>query len=182
LTNTQVIETLAKKLKSRGEEKTNGVVALILRLINRELEVLVVKRIENPSDPWSGQIGLPGGKRDAEDQNLKQTVIRETLEETNINLDNASRFLGVLDPQPTRLKPELEVLPFVFLVEHEPQIKLNQKELDWCAWISLKQIAQSKGTIRFGFGEFPAYLIDDKVIWGLTFRILESFIRKLDKA
>lgn len=70
----------------------------------------------------------------------------------------------------------------MFLVEHEPQIKLNQKELDWCAWISLKQIAQSKGTIRFGFGEFPAYLIDDKVIWGLTFRILDSFIRKLDKA
>jgi len=115
LANTQVIEILVKRLSRVREGKTDGAVALILRLINQKLEVLVVKRIENPSNPWSGQIGLPSGKRDAKDQNLKQT-------------------------------------------------------------------AHSRGTIRFSFGEFPAYLISDNVIWGLMFRSLESFIRKLDKA
>ena len=59
---------------------------------------MFVKRAEKSTDPWSGQTALPGGKCDPKDQDMKATVVRETLEETGINLLEGYQFLGVMDP------------------------------------------------------------------------------------
>jgi len=160
------------------EHDADAAVALLLKAVDRDLKVLIVKRVENPSDPWSGQMALPGGKRDTKDQNLKQTVIRETLEETNINLLKDCRFLGSMETLRSTLKPEMKILPFVVLLEREIHIELNE-ELDGFAWISLEELAQHRGTAKFSFGEFPAYVIGNNVIWGLTFRILEKLLHVL---
>jgi len=171
-----IIKTLSKVLKSVSEEQdADAAVALMLRPVNQDFRVLFVKRVENPADPWSGQVAFPGGKRDAKDKNLKQTVVRETLEETNINLLDHCRFLGVLKAVRSTQRPEMKILPFVILLEHEPQIKLNVQELEGFVWISLEELAQNKGTVKFDFGEVPAYIVGSSVIWGLTYRILESF-------
>ncbi len=173
------IEKLSKVLKPLSEEQdANAAVALLLKPVDRDLKIFFVKRVENPDDPWSGQMALPGGKRDAKDQNLKQTVIRETLEETNINLLDRCRFLGVMETQKSAPRPEMTILPFVILLEHEPRIKLNE-ELERFVWISLEELVQHRGTVNFGFGEFPAYIVGNSVIWGLTYRILEKFIHTL---
>ena len=147
--------------------------------MNRDLGVLFVKRVEKPADPWSGQMALPGGKRDAEDENLRQTVVRETLEETNIDLLHRCRFLGVMDTLRSTRRPEMQILPFVVLLEHEPKIKLNE-ELEGFFWISLDELVQHKGTVEFSFGEVPAYAVGGQVIWGLTYRILEKFIQPFE--
>ena len=123
-------------------------------------------------------MALPGGKRDVKDQNLGQTVARETLEETNINLLNCCRLLGVMEPLRSTQRPEMKVLPFVFLLEREPRIKLNE-ELEEFAWISLEELAQHRGTAKFSFGEVPAYIVGKRVIWGLTHRILERVFQIL---
>ncbi|NIR87098.1 CoA pyrophosphatase [Candidatus Bathyarchaeota archaeon] len=172
------IQKLSKLLKPASEaQDADAAVALLLKFADKELKVFFVKRVKIPSDVWSGQMALPGGKRDAKDQNLMQTVIRETLEETNINL-NRYRFLGVMKPLRSTQRPEMRILPFVVLLEYEPLIKLNE-ELEWFVWISLKELLQCKGTAKFSFGDFPAYVVGDVVIWGLTYRILEKFIQNL---
>jgi len=169
---------LSKVLRPVSEEQdADAAVALMLKPMNQDFKVLFVKRGENPTDPWSGQMALPGGKRDARDKNLKQTVVRETLEETNIDLLDRCRFLGVLTALRSRPRPEIKILPFVILLEHEPSIKLNEKELEGFVWISLRELVQSKGTVKFDFGESPAYVVGGSVIWGLTYRILENFFR-----
>jgi len=160
------------------EEEADAAVALLLKPTDQVLKVFLVKRVENPSDPWSGQMSLPGGKRDAEDQNLKQTVVRETLEETNINLLYRCRFLGLMKPMRSTLRPEMKILPFVVLLEHEPLIRLNE-ELKWFVWISLEELIQNESTVKFDFGEFPAYLVGNSVVWGLTHRILKKFVKSL---
>ncbi len=171
------IEKLSKTLKPASEKQdADAAVALLLKSVN---QILFVKRVENSADPWSGQMALPGGKRDAKDQNLKQTVVRETLEETNIKLLDRCRFLGVIEPLRSTQRPEMKVLPFVILLEHEPIIKLNE-ELEGFVWISLEELLQHKGTVKFSFGEFPAYIVGDTIIWGLTYRILEKFIHILN--
>jgi len=176
------IEKLSKVLKPVSEgEDANAAVALLLKPVDQDLKVFFVKRVENPADPWSGQMALPGGKRDAKDQNLKQTVVRETLEETNINLLDSCRFLGVMETQRSAPRPEMKILPFVVLLEYEPSIKLNE-ELEGFVWISLEELSQNKGTVKFSFGEFPAYIVGNSVIWGLTYRILEKFIHTLKTA
>jgi 8-oxo-dGTP diphosphatase len=174
----------SKKLSEALERVSEGqdadaAVALLLKPIGKDLEVLIVKRVENRADPWSGQMALPGGKRDAKDQTLKQTVVRETLEETDINLLDRSRFLGVVGTLRSTRRPEMKILPFVVLLEHKPKIKLNE-ELEGFFWISLEELIQHKGTAEFSFGEVPAYTFRGYVIWGLTYRILEKFIQRLE--
>jgi len=169
------IEKLSKVLKPASEgQDANAAVVLLLKPADQDLKILFVKRAESPADPWSGQMAFPGGKRDAKDQNLMQTVVRETLEETNINLLDRCRFLGVMDPLRSAPRPEMKILPFVILLEREPSIKLNE-ELEWFVWISLEELVQHKGIGKFSFGEVPAYIIGNSVIWGLTYRILEIF-------
>jgi len=171
-----IIEKLSRVLKPVSEgQDGNAAVALLLKPADKDLKILFVKRAENLADPWSGQMALPGGKRDATDQSLKQTVVRETLEETNINLLDRCRFLGVMETQTSTPRPEMKILPFVVLLEHEPSIKLNG-ELERFVWISPEELVRHRGTVKFSFGEFPAYVVGDIIIWGLTYRILEVFV------
>jgi hypothetical protein len=76
-------------------------------------------------------------------------------------------------------RPEMKILPFVVLLKHDPSIKLNE-ELEGFVWISLKDLLQHKGIVKFSFGEFRAYIVGNTIIWGLTYRILEKFIHILD--
>jgi len=174
------IRKLPKMLKSAsGEQGASAAVALLLKTTDKDLRILFVKRAENPADPWSGQMALPGGKRDATDQSLKQTVVRETLEETNINLLEGCRFLGVMETLTSTARPEMKILPFVVLLKHEPSIELNE-ELERFVWISPEELVRHRSTVKFSFGEFPAYIIGDIIIWGLTYRILEVFVHILE--
>jgi 8-oxo-dGTP diphosphatase len=171
------IEKLSKVLRPvTDEQNANAAVALLLKPKNHDLNVLFVKRIENPADPWSGQMAFPGGKHDLKDANLVATVVRETLEETGINLLNRCHFLGVLTALSSRPRPELKILPFVVLLEHEPLIKLSEKELEEFVWISLDKIIRHKGSAKLSFGEVPAFVVGRIVIWGLTYRALEDFL------
>lgn len=171
------MEKLSKTLRPvTDEQDANAAVALLLKPKNRDFDVLFVKRVENLADPWSGQMAFPGGKRDVKDANLVATVVRETLEETGVNLLDRCRFLGVLTALSSRPRPELKVLPFVVLLEHEPLIKLSAKELEGFVWISLNEIIKHRGSARLSFGEVPAFVVGSIVIWGLTYRALENFI------
>ena len=171
------IEKLSRNLRPVADEQdANAAVALVLKRKKWDLNVLLVKRVENLADPWSGQMAFPGGKRDIKDANIVETVVRETLEETGINLLEQCRLLGVLTALSSRPRPELKILPFVVLLEHEPLIKLNEKELQSFVWFKLDEIAQHRGNAKLSFGEVPAFVISNVVIWGLTYRILEDFL------
>ena len=170
-------EKLSKALRPvTDEQDANAAVALLLKPKTTGFNVLFVKRVENLADPWSGQMAFPGGKRDPKDANLVATVIRETLEETGINLLDRCRFLGVLTALSSRPRPELKVLPFVARLEHEPLIRLSAEELEGFVWISLDEIIKHKGSARLSFGEVPAFVVGGIVIWGLTYRALENFV------
>ena len=121
-------ERLTKMLKQTSESlDANAAVVVLLRTTNQDFQVLFVKRAEKSGDPWSGQTALPGGKRGPEDRNLKETVVRETLEETSINLLESCRFLGAMEPVRSTQKPEMKILPFVVLLHGEQAIKLNEE-------------------------------------------------------
>ena len=174
------IQKLSEVLKlTSATQDADAAVAVSLKLSDQRLKVLIVKRVESPADPWSGQMALPGGKRDSKDQNLKQTVVRETLEETNINLLDRCRFLGSMETMNSTMRPELKVLPFVVFFEHEPAIRLNN-ELESFLWISLSELPTNKGSVQFNHDEYPAYIVRDYAIWGLTYRILKRFFRLVD--
>jgi 8-oxo-dGTP pyrophosphatase MutT (NUDIX family) len=179
ISGAKALEKLARQLRpASAAQGAKAAVALLLRPANQDLRVLLVRRTKSLRDPWSGQVALPGGKRDFRDRNLKQTIVREVLEEVDIDLRSDCRFLGVLGNVRSVLKPKLLVTPFVIYMNCEPKIRLGS-ELERYMWVLLGQLQVGRGTTRFPFGEYPSFQVNGNVVWGLTFRILERFVEAL---
>ena len=174
----QFAEKLSKNLNNTDSLNGNSAVVALLRECKQEFELLFVKRTETPKDPWSGQTAFPGGKRSPKDNNLKATLIRETCEETNINLSKGCMFLGTLNPINSIQRPDVQVLPFVVLQLEEQKIKLNP-ELTKFFWVPLTELAHNHGTTKYKTKSYPAYVIDDNVIWGITYQISNKLVSML---
>lgn len=176
MVSAEVIAKLPKALRAISDEQgANAAVSLLLKPRRGDFDLLLVKRVENPSDTWSGQMALPGGKREPKDLSLRDTAVRETLEETGIALDPC-RFLGVLGAVRSEPKPDFKILPFVVLLEGEPRLKLNKAELEMFVWVPYEEVVQSKGTVKFSFGKVPAYIFAEGIVWGITYKILSEFV------
>ncbi len=173
------VEKLSRRLRSfsPGQSLGGAAVALILRKRNKDLEALFVKRVISKGDPWSGQIALPGGKFEVADGDLRGTVLRETMEEIGVDILHCCRILGVMRVSRTVIRPRMKILPFVVFEEKRSLIRLNKKELQTYLWVSLQKLSDSRSTAAFSFGKFPAYVIGEVVIWGMTYRIVERLFR-----
>ena len=156
----------------------NAAVVALLRENNHHIEILFVKRTQTPHDPWSGQTAFPGGKRSSVDKDLKDTVIRETCEETNIDLRKGCKFLGTLAPIRSIQRPKMQILPFVVLQLKDQKIMLNH-ELAKFFWVPLTELTTNKGTTQYMSKNFPAYVIENHVVWGITYQISNSIVSKL---
>src|SRR6476660_2826936 len=100
-------------------------IALVLRSsTGGEPELLMIKRAEVERDPWSGHVACPGGRMDPTDPDLQFTAVRETWEETGIDLARDGRILGTLDDISPRTPalPPLIIRPFVAVVKPDVTI------------------------------------------------------------
>jgi len=157
-------------------------VALVLLEGPQGLEILLIRRAERADDPWSGHIALPGGRYDVGDGDLFATAVRETREETGVDLSGAER-LGVLDdlyPRTSTLPPVV-VRPFVFGLAQRTAL-VPSDEVQRAFWLPLRRLSEPGVrrevtlTLRGAVRTFPAYLVDDDLIWGMTERILTPFV------
>jgi 8-oxo-dGTP pyrophosphatase MutT (NUDIX family) len=161
-------------------------VALVLRT-GDELEVLLIRRAETHGDPWSGHMALPGGRWAPEDDSLLRTAVRETLEETGVRLDGDTTILGQLDPliPATRRLPPISIFPFVFAVPGGTEAAVASPEVDETLWTPLSTFLDpdAAGTVDIVLGDgirhFPCFRVEERVVWGLTYRILQDFLGKL---
>ena len=178
MVNAATIAKLPTALKpAMDEQDANAAVTLLLKPTANDFEILLVKRAKRTADSWSGQMAFPGGKRESQDQNLKATAIRETQEETDIDVAK-SRFLGVLNTVQSVPRGDFRILPFVAVLDMEPQIKLNISELEWHIWVPYERLIKSEGiTAELGYGHVPAFLLENVVVWGITYKILSEFIK-----
>jgi 8-oxo-dGTP pyrophosphatase MutT (NUDIX family) len=150
-------------------------------------ELLFIKRAEYPADPWSGQIAFPGGREEAADPTLADTAIRETREETGIDLVSDGTVIGTLDdlrPQTVRL-PAVIVRPYVVLLKRfEPLVLSN--EVAMAFWIPLEAFKdapswQDTDVLARGVQmNRRAFHHQGQVIWGMTERILAQLLALLD--
>ncbi len=185
------LRRLADRLAGQGDhahesspsvDHTEAAVTLVLRASD-DLEVLLIKRAQSERDPWSGHIALPGGRRDAGDADLTRTAIRETSEETGVELEESGWSLGRLarvEPSHPRLPP-ITITPYVFGVPERIQASVNSKEVDQVLWLPLAVLLDpdTLGTTTIqlpeGAADFPCYTVGNHSVWGLTFRILSEF-------
>jgi 8-oxo-dGTP pyrophosphatase MutT (NUDIX family) len=160
--------------------KPASAVLVLLRPSGPGLEVLLGRRARRAGDPWSGQISFPGGHRHADDPSLLETALRETREEMNLDLEGRATVLGHLAPRSPGNVPEMLVVPFVALAD-APLDPRPGPEMEEAFWAPLAELPPSVGptavSTRFGELRVSAFLWRDRVIWGLTYRILEELLR-----
>ena len=184
------LETLRRRLaqhRPRLDEEGGELIwaAVAVVLAPDPDAVLLIRRAERTGDPWSGHMALPGGRRDAEDPDLAATAIRECAEEVGLAL-GLQHLAGSLDdvvPR-TRVLPPIAVRPFVFLLPERPVVTLNA-EVAAVAWMPLDRLLDPisyqsvQYVVRGESREFPAYRLEDAVVWGMTERVLTSLLLHL---
>lgn len=163
-----------------GPQGAFAAVALVLVPAARDLEALLIRRALREGDPWSGHVGLPGGRRQAGDADLLQTALRETAEEVGLRL-GAGDLLGQLDDlkPTTRVLPRLVVRPYAFGLAARPELSLNH-EVEEPLWTPLAELRAQRVTsrvaVRGGELEVDSLLLGGHVLWGMTLRILDDFL------
>lgn len=155
-----------------------------------DCDLLLIRRATSSRDPWSGQMALPGGRVDPDDPTLVAAAVRETREETGLALDPASHLVGRLPavgPASVRL-PSLTIWPFVFRVAPGARARVASPEVASVHWFSVRALSdpRNRGRYRYSVGaetpsaearSFPCIRVDDQVVWGLTYRVLDTFLR-----
>jgi 8-oxo-dGTP pyrophosphatase MutT (NUDIX family) len=180
-----MLDALRRSLAHQPEHPTSdskkprGAVAVLFKEETNDLWLLMIKRGENPRDPWSGQMAFPGGHADARDRTLHDTAIREALEEVGINMRD-QELLGCLrDVQPKNAP--MIVTPFLFLLlsEVHPVTSREAKEVLWVP-MSFLLNPRNISSIKVPIGDqevlMGCYNYSDHVIWGMSFRIIRDMI------
>ncbi|HEU4562772.1 MAG TPA: CoA pyrophosphatase [Longimicrobium sp.] len=163
--------------------QARAAVALLLRVHEGRVELMLIRRAERQGDPWSGHMAFPGGRAQPEDAGLAATAARETREEVGIDVSDG-RLLGALDdlaPRSVRL-PSIAVSPFVFHVPAGAEARLNH-EVQLALWIFVDELLRPDAATEYLHDladgntlTFPAFDARGYVVWGMTHRILTGFL------
>jgi 8-oxo-dGTP pyrophosphatase MutT (NUDIX family) len=172
-------------LRENPNYKTSAVL-LLLYPIDELWHTLLIERPGNQG-VHSGQLALPGGAVEANDESLMHTALREAEEEVGLPRKH-SEVLGQLTP--------LYIPPSNFLVQ--PFVALLPERFNWIPNISEAQTLlevpllhfldpniKDRRRIPIGknlFVDAPCYMIGERPLWGATamvFSELEVMVREV---
>lgn len=147
----------------------------------------MIRRATRQGDPWSGHMALPGGHSDPADADLLRTALRETLEEVGLDLEQAGEYIGRLDDFVPARDFDISVRPFVFSVSKHTNLSLSD-EVQEALWVPLLPLVGGLRRSSFLFSrageiiELPAWNIEGRMVWGMTYRVLEVLLQRLTNA
>jgi 8-oxo-dGTP pyrophosphatase MutT (NUDIX family) len=187
LTLNQIQASLAQHKPEILEiESRRAAVAMILRGGEEEIEMLMIRRAEHDGDPWSGDLGFPGGKVDFDDNSDRSAAERETLEAMGLNLDE-SLFLGQLDDISGAYVP-VNVACFIYHLEEPANFEMNSEITNYW-WVPLSRFLEPERHRHVTFtyrNKHRARPVIDLVepeypfLWGITYRMIEQFFNLLE--
>lgn len=174
------LEELSKKL----EQARKSAVLLLIYPKNKVLHTVFIKR-PTYEGVHSGQIALPGGAEEAEDQSLMHTALREAEEELAIQA-KPTEVLGTLSSlyvPPSNFLIE----PYVAFQDQRPTFKADVFEVAEVVECSLSQLVGedkllSNQLVNSSRGEMmvSGFRLNEHLIWGATAMIVKEFAEILD--
>ena len=180
---TNQLERLRNLLSNQPATSSDGLEAVVGMLINEnrdsDLEILLVQRAERTGDPWSGHIGLPGGRIKSTDSSPINACSREVMEEVGVDLSHEGELLGSLPPGFPWNRQELKVQPFIFKLHKRPTVHIGSEILS-AFWVALSELPRMEGqsnvSTRLGPRSVDSFLVDGRIVWGFTFRVLNELL------
>ncbi|MFD1552331.1 CoA pyrophosphatase [Putridiphycobacter roseus] len=163
-----------------GKNAKESAVLCLLSTYQDDITITLMERTKD-SSPHSGQISLPGGKKENFDLNLAATALRETEEEIGILPRNVS-ILGKLTPIYIPVS-NFSVQPFIGQVKTETPFILSEKEVQSVFKITVRDLLNPRNNIKKDIPNHlgqtlknvPCFFINDRIIWGATSIILNEF-------
>ena len=131
--------------------------------------VIFVERAAHLRD-HPGQVGLPGGGVHPEDRDLAATALRELHEEVGVDLVRAT-IVGELPMRRQRRVNNFDVTPFVAVVE-EGELRIDPAETAGVFLVPLATVLDGAWVRNLALD------YEGRRIWGLTARILQSFVEQ----
>lgn len=164
----------------------HAAVAMLLRNNNQRTEVLLIRRAEDERDPWSGDLGFPGGKIEDQDGSPRAAAERETCEEIGYQL-NDDNYLGQNNDL-VGAYLSVHISCFIYQVKNDIPFKLNDEVVD-VFWVPLQTLLDPPRNQQLTFfyrgknRSHPAIKLDewsDRPLWGITYRLLDNFLNLFD--
>lgn len=170
-----------------GAGVPRAAVAAVFRQGDSGPELLFIQRAKNESDPWSGQMAFPGGRRQDDDITPAATAERETREEVDLDLAAAEPMgvMTILDGGRATKRHVVVSAHGYWLEGPKPELTPNYEVAD-TVWVNLADLTDPERSIDYYFpmaeSTFPGIQLDqeDQVVWGLTLRMLADFFARLN--
>ena len=159
--------------------RADAAVLILLRSGAHGVEVLAEQRTERPSDPWSGHVGLPGGRGNPEDRSMRETVLRELREEVGIlpqEIDGPPRLFDVRRARPSGLRVAVFAGRLLSTGGGTPNV--DPEEVASTFWFPISALLRTEARPRSTvFGEIQVETVpyEGHVVWGFTLRLLRDF-------
>ena len=160
-------------------------VNILLYLKNNEWYFPLMVRTTNERDRHSGQISLPGGKKEESDENFEQTAQRETFEEMGIDI-HYNRIIREMSP--IFIPPSnFYVRAFISYTKKNPEFILQKSEavelieFPVTALLSLSEQPEFMVLPTSNGVEVPVINFNNYIIWGATSMILSELSYLLKK-
>lgn len=154
-------------------------VNILLYLKDNEWYFPLMVRTTNERDRHSGQISLPGGKKEESDENFEQTAKRETAEEMGIEV-HYNRIIREMSP--IYIPPSnFYVRTFVSYTKKNPSFFLQKSEavelieFPVTTLLALSETPEMMVLPSSRGVEVPVINFNNYVIWGATSMILSEF-------
>ncbi|MEE4203368.1 MAG: CoA pyrophosphatase [Halieaceae bacterium] len=188
----QAIQRLQRHERPRheyGPVQRRAAVAIALHEGESGIDVLMIQRARRAGDPWSGHMGFPGGRRDAEDHSNLACALRETREELGFDLQASGELITELGEVNTGWRPdrpEMLVSPFVFALHERPTFEPNY-EVDEVVWFPLAFLMDRSNRHDHHWewrGDklvSDAYIYRGKRVWGLSLMMLDELMAALER-
>ncbi len=152
--------------------------ALFYPGLERQTHLVLILRNTYPG-VHSNQIGLPGGKQEAGDRDLKETALRETHEEIGVPQGHIEVIRAITE---VYIPPSnFEVHPFIGLYEKEAAFVIQESEVAALIEVALadfmddsKLMMQNLSTSYAENIAVPAFELNGHTVWGATAMMLSE--------
>lgn len=159
------------------EYKPSAVLILIFPNNNNQPTILLIER-NSYNGYHSGQIALPGGKAEINDDSLQVTALREFFEETGSDI--TPTIIGKLTPVYIPVS-KFMVQPYIAYANKKPNFSINTREvaelIEWEILHLLDSNTIKQTTVEPTLGyklKTPYFDVNGKVLWGATAMMLNE--------
>jgi len=166
---------------NRFKTPADAVWSSVLILLYELNDAVHFPLIERPTydGVHSGQVSLPGGKFEADDEHLINTALRETEEEIGVPKEDV-QIIGKLTeiyipPSNYLVHPQLAMLPYKpdFFPDEKEVVEVMQVSLD--DLMNTNNLAEKQVTLSNGMKvTTPCFILEGKTVWGATAMMLSE--------